>query len=189
MKAVFFASAILAVSCGGDRAVSTGGDGGATRPTDGAAKPADQPGGACVLPACLSDVVSTCVPQGACTDDPGGSAGTSTTCWDNGVAMKVEVDTTTFAAKITYTKPGGGVCWWYETPPAAPGGLPAQLMVTYRDGADRPFATLTYDTRTARASITCPGQAPVTLAGACVAGMMSGSGPPAAEECRKGTCP
>jgi len=145
---------------------------------------------ACNVPSCLLDVITSCVPQGSCKTQISGNA--FTICYANGVSQIGSFDFMSNTSTLRVTKPDGSTCWSYDMPVGAT--LPEKLVVDYKDGTGRTFATLTYDTTTGEVAVACPGSPPQSLRGACAGAMMpmmsgGSSAGPAMDACSTGTCP
>jgi hypothetical protein len=183
---VFGLAALAAWGCGGDGGgggVLDGGRGGAGGSGSGGAPGSSQ----CRVPSCFLDVISTCVPQGACKMRS--SATGLTTCYQNGVKEIVGVDLATKSSSYTVTRPDGTTCWTYSLPYSSTGALPDKVEITYKDGAGVAFATLSYDRKTGAIDLACPGGPPQSLLGACAGVMMGGDPGGTADQCEEGVCP
>ena len=138
---------------------------------------------ACNYPACIANLARDCQGTGACTSQVAGFA--VNICYANGVKFLTTVDVMRMVAVIRVTKTDGtSTCFSVESPFSMTG---ASGMLTYKDAAGATVATgvqaMNGDT-----TITCTGQAPVTVPASC--GMMGGMGGMGGmgNQCMMGTC-
>jgi len=151
---------------------------------------------ACGFPACYVDLVSPCMPEGACvsqsTSTCGGSAcptalATPTglitnSCYANDVKMLMSIDMSNPRASTTNTvvKKGSTVCYTMtRNSSASPTG---NTPVTLTNAAGTAVATTVWDETAQAQIITCTGGSPVVVSSGCMNEHIGASA------CTRGTC-
>jgi hypothetical protein len=137
------------------------------------------------MPSCLAGIAG-CVPQGTCRVQTDVTAGTNTTCYDNGV--KLIQQTGTAGISIT-AKNGSAVCYAMALDYAT---ILSGGPISLKDGAGTLLATLTVspavDGGTQQISVLCPGATQaVVLDPACTGAVAVGT--TSSSNCTAGTCP
>jgi hypothetical protein len=161
----------------------SGGAGGTASPasTGGAGGAASGP---CDEAACLASLFLTCVPEGSCVVQGGGSpsASFSDTCFSNGVSV-FRVGSWNGSDAVTFdlaVRRNGVLC--YSTRRTEPtSGDPISYVVTGADGQQ--VATGLADDDLAPVIVTCNGGKSTTISSACLEPTFDTSG------CDSGTCP
>jgi hypothetical protein len=115
-------------------------------------------GRVCRLPSCVAQVADACQPVGGCTYDAL-AVMDNLFCYANGVRVRSTVGAD--STQVTVTKADGKTTCW--TVDRVLMGAAGKATLTYRDGARRTVATGTVDSEKRELTVTCPGQAPVTL--------------------------
>jgi hypothetical protein len=172
--------ALLGFGCGNSSGSGGGaGAGGAANGTGGSSgQGGNQSVGSCNI-ACLNDVVSQCVPSGACTTSQTGEGA----CYANGVKIDTTAvaGTTTPSTTTTVTRPDGNVCYSIDQVVQ-----PGSVTLTYKDAAGATIATGTAATETSAVTITCNGMTFALTGSGCpgASGQTDSSNP----GCSAGTC-
>ncbi len=159
--------------------VQTGG-GGAEAGTGGSGSVAS---GTCAEATCLTSLFQTCVPEGSCFVQGGGSPSASfnTGCYANGVTVSYlgSYSGTNLTHSLT-VRHNGVLC--YSIDSSTPMDSNAATYVV-RGASGEEVATGTLVDKTSAVSVTCKGSQPTSVGFACLKPVGDNSG------CETGTCP
>ena len=155
--------------------------------------------GACNVPLCLNDLVSSCIPDGACVQQLGYMCGAvvcpqpltavptsmfNYMCFDNGVTVSTTVDMTNPASQtsVQTCRKNGTVCYSVEMPLSLATGTSMTEIVKNPAGAT--VATEVFDQTARTVTITCTGGSPAVVSLDCFTSSSRDGGTP----CTTGTC-
>lgn len=157
--------------------------------------------GACNVPLCYKDLVSSCVPNGACVEQRGYMCGATVCpepltgvpmptsmfnymCYANGVTVSTTADMTnpTPQTSIQTYRKNGTVCYSVEMPLSLATANSVTMLIKTPAGAT--VATEVFNQTARTVTITCAGGSPVVVSLDCMTSSSADGGTP----CTTGTC-
>jgi hypothetical protein len=139
---------------GGDAKVEDGGDAGSEA-------------GSCLLPACLTNLTTSCVPSGTCSETDDSANATAYQCYASGVKLSNVINLD--GDNVVIAKSSTGVCYSFTFTGNDLGNVPTDVPVT--NGSDAGVATIHQDIAsdgvTQVWSVTCAGGQPIALDPSC----------------------
>jgi hypothetical protein len=144
--------------------------------------------GSCNYPSCLATITNNCSPSGTCVKQTNNTTGAINFCYSNGVKEIAAPQIS--GASISYVvtvKNGTATCYSMTMDPSAilSGGA---AVMTLKNPSGATVGTMSLDTATGQATVTCTGAAPVVLAADCTDGFDPTGTSAGSTACPEGTC-